>query len=64
MLRKFLEDLLVLLGCISISVGCYMIYPPLSPIVAGLFLCAWGILYGRFQANQQPDDEPAQEVEE
>lgn len=45
-MRKYLDDLLVLAGCILILIGVYNVCPVATWFVAGGMCIAGGIVYG------------------
>lgn len=45
-MRKYFDDLLILLGCGCIVYGAYLVNPVAAWIVGGLILVALGILAG------------------
>ena len=46
MMTKYLDDLLILAGCILVALGVYQIYPPAAWIVGGAELIGLGVLTG------------------
>lgn len=51
MLRKYLEDVLLLAGCGLIVTGVHQIYPPAAWIVAGAMLIGIAVLVGKAKAD-------------
>lgn len=45
-MKKFLDDILILIGCVLVVYGVSLIYIPAAWITAGILFVAFGVLFG------------------
>lgn len=51
LMRRYLDDSLVLAGCLCILIGLAMISPVITWIAAGVMLILFGFMVGKAKAN-------------
>jgi hypothetical protein len=57
-MKRYLDDLLILVGCLLILVGVYQVLPVATWFVAGVMLIIFGVLFGLGQPGEVAKDKP------